>query len=265
VKPAALRAVVLVVLANAILIAWMSWLRATPYAAWEREHLNWKYGVQILFFAIPLSILATRRRSPAQYGLAFYGRRLHARLAVMLPLVLVATPIAITAIFGRLTLNRTFVEFPVSTAVFHFVFSSFGEELFFRGFMQGELNLGFGRPWKVADVPFGPGLVVTTLVFGAAHGVPLLGASEFDPTAILLTACFAFFAGLLRERTGGIFAPAMLHATIDLNWHLLRLHRVLRIAQFVCTGVAFYFILRWIGDERPGAGGGTTTTTTTSS
>jgi membrane protease YdiL (CAAX protease family) len=128
--------------------------------------------------------------------------------------------------------------------------ADFGAELFYRGFIQGELNRAFGRPWKIAGVPFGPGLIIATLTFAAGHGVPFLGAPEWDPWAMLQTGIFAFFAGLLRERTGGIFAPAMLHATIDLNWHLFRLHRVLRICQFVCTGVAIFFILRWIADDR---------------
>ena len=245
---AAVRSVLLVVVAYAILIGWMWLLRASAFAAWQREHLHWNYGFQIIFFVIPLSILATRRRSLEQYGLVFRDPRLHARLAVMLTIVLVVVPIAVTALFGRIGFDRTFLAHPISTVVFHFVFSSFGEELFFRGFIQGELNLAFGRPWKFAGVPFGVGLVVSTLTFAAGHGIPLLGAPEVDVWAFVLTGFFALFAGLLRERTGGIFAPAMLHATIDLNWHLLRLHRVLRVAQYVCTGVAFYFIIRWIDD-----------------
>ena len=241
--------VLLVVVAYAILLAWMGWLPTTSIASWQREHLHWNYALQSLFFIIPLSILATRLRRLADYGLVWSEPRLHARLAVMLVIVLVLLPIAITALFGRLALDRTFAAFPLSTIVFHFVFSSFGEELFYRGFIQGELNRAFGRPWKIAGVPFGPGLIVASLTFAAGHGVPMLGAQVWDPLAVLQTGIFAFFAGLLRERTGGIFAPAMLHATIDLNWHWLRLHRVLRIAQLICTGVALFFILRWIAIE----------------
>ena len=245
---AASRSVLVVTAACAVVLAAVWWLPTTSLYRWQDAHLHWNYALQILFFIIPLSILATRRRTRADYGLVFAEPRWHARLGVMLVIVLVIVPLVIEAIFGRLALNRMFAAFPLSTIVFHFVFSSFGEELFFRGFVQGELNLAFGRRWKFAGVAFGPGLVVAALIFAAGHA---FRRDAVDVQQFIATGIFAVFAGLLRERTGGVVAPAMLHATIDLNWHFLRLDRVLKVAQFVCTGVAFFFVLRLINEPRP--------------
>jgi membrane protease YdiL (CAAX protease family) len=228
----------------------MWWLPTTAFASWQYKRVHWNYAFQLLFFIIPLVAFVIGRRRPADYGLVLTEPRLHLRLAVMLVILLVLVPLASQALFGRLELNRTFAAYPISTIIFHFVFSSFGEELFFRGFMQGELNLAFGRPWRLAGVPFGVGLIVAALVFAIGHGIeqmnPLLGSFELDPQAFLATAAFAIVAGLLRERTGSLLAPTLLHATIDLNWHLLRLDPVLRKVQPVCTAAAFVIIFAWI-------------------
>lgn len=56
-----------------------------------------------------------------------------------------------------------------STVIFQFFFAGFGEEIMFRGYMQTRLNEGFGYPWKFAGVKFGPGLLITSILFGVLH------------------------------------------------------------------------------------------------
>ena len=108
---------------------------------------------------------------------------------------------------------------PVAPAVtglaFYALFLGPAEEFLFRGYMQSRLNQAFGRPFRVAGVSWGLGIVLTSLVFGLMHvlnGVnPFLG--HFRP--MWAWGFWTFFAGLalgfVRERTGSIVAPALLH------------------------------------------------------
>jgi hypothetical protein len=95
------------------------------------------------------------------------------------------------------------------------VFVGFGEEILFRGFIESRLNEVFGQPFNFFGVSFGWSVLVTNLLFGLMHiGVIrwILGIN-YDVT--LAWGCWTFFSGLvfsyIREKTGSIFAPALLH------------------------------------------------------
>lgn len=95
------------------------------------------------------------------------------------------------------------------------VFVGFGEEILFRGYIESRLNEVFGRPFIFSGVPFGWSILITNLLFGLMHvGVMrwILGIN-YDVT--LAWGCWTFFSGLVfsynREKTGSIFAPALLH------------------------------------------------------
>ena len=107
-----------------------------------------------------------------------------------------------------------------STIVFQFYFAGFGEEILFRGYFQSRLNDDFGRPWKIKGVSFGPGLLITSALFGIFHIMnpfnPLMGKFELD----LLWGISSFFAGLLfgflREKTGTVLSASLGHGLLDL-------------------------------------------------
>lgn len=83
-----------------------------------------------------------------------------------------------------------------------------GEELLFRGYIQSKLNQVFGRPFSLGGTQWGVGLLVTALLFGAMHA--------FNASGTIAWAFWTFFAGLvfgfLREKTGGIIAPVIVHS-----------------------------------------------------
>ncbi len=98
--------------------------------------------------------------------------------------------------------------------------AGFGEEIFFRGYVQSRLNQAFGRPWSLLGVPFGAGLLLTSALFGLVH---LLNPYDYFGLTgglswrhALMTLCTLYF-GFLRERTGSILAPALVHALTDLG------------------------------------------------
>lgn len=100
--------------------------------------------------------------------------------------------------------------------IFFLLFVGFGEELLFRGYIQSRLNEAFGRPYQFSGINWGWGAVIASLLFGLMH----LFAAGFNPFLgqLHLSPWWAFwnlFAGLvyalIREKTGSIIAPAILH------------------------------------------------------
>lgn len=103
--------------------------------------------------------------------------------------------------------------------------AGFGEEIFFRGYVQGRLNEAFGRPWQILGTRFGPGLFLAALLFGLVHALNPFDWFRMEGRFALwhgAAAALSLHAGLLRERTHGILAPALVHSFSDLvvRWPL---------------------------------------------
>src|SRR5262249_35282646 len=79
------------------------------------------------------------------------GRRRHTPAAVSLAvlLALLAMPPLLAAYLGRPTV------WPA--VLWNFLGAGFGEEVFFRGYIQSRVDAGFGRPWRVWACALGPG------------------------------------------------------------------------------------------------------------
>ena len=94
-------------------------------------------------------------------------------------------------------------------------FVGFGEEIIYRGYMQSRLNEVFGKPYRFFGVAFGWGAIVTAVLFGLTH-VGILSWILGRSTQITLAWGFwTIFSGLVfgfvREKSGSILAPALLH------------------------------------------------------
>ncbi len=98
---------------------------------------------------------------------------------------------------------------------YHFIFVGFGEEILFRGYFQSRLNIAFGRPFRFLGVKWGWGIIIVSLIFGFAHVL-----NPYNPFLGRFGLCWpygfwTFFSGLmfgyLREKTGSIVTPALIH------------------------------------------------------
>jgi len=109
-----------------------------------------------------------------------------------------------------------------------FACAGFGEEIFFRGYVQSRVNQAFGRPWRVFGVECGLGLVVSSLLFGAIHVLNTVNyfSGDFDFAWWLgLMNVFAGLSfGLVREKTGSIVASGVAHGLLDV---LVQIPRIL--------------------------------------
>jgi membrane protease YdiL (CAAX protease family) len=220
-------------------------------AGWQRRITVWPVAEYLAVVAISLLWLWWTDADVADYGLCWTGIRqqLEATVRCGIPfsvfallsfvnwgrfsvLVSMAAGIAALFLFGY-ALRKRSAPAVVTVPYMMFVFSIHGitsaatgvafcllllgpaEEVLFRGIIQSRLNLGFGRPYEFFGARWGWGAVITSLLFGLMHvlSVPALLGGHWYPNwwAGPVTFCFALPFAYLRERTGGVVAPALLH------------------------------------------------------
>lgn len=132
---------------------------------------------------------------------------------VLVTLLLLVLPVGVALVVRKLD---TVV---VSTVIWQLVFSGFGEEFVWRGYVQSRLNRAFGRPFRWAGIPFGPGLIIASLLFGLLHAFnrydPAIGVPSLAWGWALSSAVAGLMFGLIREKTGTLLAPGIAHGLPD--------------------------------------------------
>ncbi len=200
-------------LASLVTFNW--WLRTTPVGHWQGQHLHWNYAFHMIFILLPLLLVGFNRSRASSYGLTMSNWRMDLLVGVALAIPLFALPFVADILFGTLTLTPEAAPRIANTLLFQFLFVGFAEELLFRGLFQGELNRVFGRPFSIGSTRFGFGLLATSLLFGLVHLLnpfnPIIGKLSLDWGSFAGTTLFALFAGLIRERTGGLIAVTLFH------------------------------------------------------
>lgn len=105
------------------------------------------------------------------------------------------------------------------TVLWGFLGCGFGEEVFFRGYIQSRVDAGFGWPWRVLGCAVGPGLIVSSLLFGLIHVLNTVdyfgGRWDFGWWYGLGTTTIGLLYGYLRARTGSVWAGAVTHGMVD--------------------------------------------------
>jgi membrane protease YdiL (CAAX protease family) len=138
------------------------------------------------------------------------------KVATVTPMLIIIPAIFLSLIGGMMMtgpiLILLFVEF--------FIFVGFGEELVFRGYMQSRLNEAFGRPYRFFGISWGAGLIIASLLFGFMHALtahfnPFLGWYSLDWQRGFVISFGGLIFGFIREKTGNIVAPSILHGFID--------------------------------------------------
>jgi len=106
-----------------------------------------------------------------------------------------------------------------STAAWTFFCAGFGEETFFRGYIQSRVNLAFGRPWRILGTEFGWGVIISSVLFGLLHVLNTCDYFRGHFEFAWWYGCMAVFSGLfygcLREKTGSILAGGIAHGLGD--------------------------------------------------
>lgn len=136
----------------------------------------------------------------------------------------IPTLVTIPAIFALLCV------LPLVAAYFHrpsmwvtalslFFASGFGEEIFFRGYIQSRVDQAFGCPFRLLGLEFGPGLLVSSLLFGLVHVLNTVdyfhGRFVFGWWFGVSTFFGGLFFGCMRAKTGSVLPGAIVHGTLD--------------------------------------------------
>ena len=160
---------------------------------------------------LALMVWILNRQKPVKSG----------RRNVISIVLLLLLPILVALAMGKLSVVI------VSTVIWQFVFSGYGEEFAFRGYFQSRLNQAFGRPLRLFGIQFGAGLIITSLLFGLWHADntydPAIGFSSLAWGWGLWTFAAGLFFGVLREKTGTLVAPGIAHGLPDAVGEALRL------------------------------------------
>jgi membrane protease YdiL (CAAX protease family) len=127
------------------------------------------------------------------------------------------TALAIPAFLGLVPLVQSsgFLPEKLVSFLFYLLLLGPGEEFLFRGYIQSRLNAAFGRPFNFWGVTWGWGLIIASLMFGFMHILnpfnPFLGHFNL----LIWWGVWTFFGGLsagyIREKSGSVLPPAILH------------------------------------------------------
>jgi membrane protease YdiL (CAAX protease family) len=96
------------------------------------------------------------------------------------------------------------------TSVAILVFTAWPEELLFRGLLQNLLARDSKTDWA--------GWWTASLLFGFSH-ITNLGFPNWRYVALATIA--GIFYGWTWRKSGSIFASALVHAAVDVTWHIL--------------------------------------------
>ncbi|HWX22061.1 MAG TPA: CPBP family intramembrane glutamic endopeptidase [Candidatus Binatia bacterium] len=104
-------------------------------------------------------------------------------------------------------------------ALWLFFGAGFGEEIFFRGYIQSRIDQAFGFPFRLLGVEFGPGLLISSLLFGLVHALNTVdyfgGRFDFGWSYGLQNVFTGLFFGCIRARTGSVLPGAIVHGLQD--------------------------------------------------
>lgn len=124
-------------------------------------------------------------------------------------------PVVVLYCLFFLGLALSFPNEPASTErlAFQLTMPGFEEEPFYRGLLLLALNEAFRGRIRLLGIGWGWGAVLSCALFGLAHafGYSAEDGFSFDALTMALTAIPSFLAVWLRERSGSVLLPVVVH------------------------------------------------------
>ena len=146
------------------------------------------------------------------------------RAGIIIPAIIAVSAVSLASIMTapdayKITGIADYLALAVNGLVFGFVLQAIPQQILFRGYIQSRLNDAFGRPYTFFGISWGAGLIIAALLFGLLHAVnmvnPFAGKFGITPLWGVWTFFFGLVYGFLREKTGSITAPAIIHGIED--------------------------------------------------
>jgi len=128
---------------------------------------------------------------------------------------------AILALLSVLPLVAAHYHRPAqwSQALWLFLGAGFGEEVFFRGYIQSRVDQAFGCPYRLFGFQFGVGLLASSLLFGMIHALNTVdyfhGRFDFGWSYGLEAFAEGILYGCIRAKAGSVLPGAISHGLLD--------------------------------------------------
>ena len=118
----------------------------------------------------------------------------------------------LAALFLGLALYFPGQGFDLGSLAFQLTMPGLDEEIFYRGVLLLMLNEAFGKPVRILGAWMGWGAVLSSLAFGLTHALGYSGGGfTFEPLLMASTGGAALLLVWLREKTGSVLLPILLH------------------------------------------------------
>ncbi|MEO0529009.1 MAG: CPBP family glutamic-type intramembrane protease [Planctomycetota bacterium] len=149
-----------IVVCSGLCVLVFGWVfSTTKLAQWQWDLLHWNYASHALLFALPTGVVVVDPARKCHYALKLAAGKRVSYCAILVAAPLLVLPIVGHLLTAPLRVSKVAIGYPLSTLVYQLVFVAVAEELFFRGFFQGELNRAFDKPFKIGNTRFGFGLL----------------------------------------------------------------------------------------------------------
>lgn len=178
----------------------------TFFASWGIDYRE--YGVLARILGLAVLVMA-------YFLLRNLGRgtRDISRVRAALMGVIVTAPFVLAFTYGSLSF-KLFTSF-----IWQVLVGGFAEEFMFRGYIQSTVNREYGRHWTLSGVKFGPGILVSSALFGLSRAMtalrPWSGVYTLNVGLGLYAFALGLFYGVIREATGDIIGSGTANALID--------------------------------------------------
>jgi membrane protease YdiL (CAAX protease family) len=126
------------------------------------------------------------------------------RLRLVLIALVLLTPFILGFTYDALSTKL------LTSFIWQILVGGFTEELLFRGYIQSTVNREYGANWRIKGVSFGPGLIVSSVLYGLSRA---LRTMNFGWGVYAFT--LGLFYGMIREASGDIIGSGSANAIID--------------------------------------------------
>lgn len=166
---------------------------------------DWNWQGKILALAVTLGVASHPAFGWRRSGLTLVQNREGRTATCIVALVVIA-------VFTALALSMETPPHDTEALAFQLTMPGLEEEPFYRGVLLLALNEAFRGTRRMLGTQLGWGAILSSALFGLVHAFGYSdGAFGFDWMTMLLTAVPALILIWLRERTGSVLLPILLH------------------------------------------------------